>query len=98
AERHVAAGAPPWLRWAAAGGLTGIATILAVILAVLRRPTAVAAALSLDAKFGLKERITTSLGLTAAERESSAGVALLADVEEHIGKLEVGSRYPFALR
>lgn len=97
AEPHLLA-APPWLRWAVAGGLAGGATVLAIVRAVLRRPKAMDAALSLDAKFGLKERITTSIGLTAAERESSAGVALLADVEQHVAKLEVGARYPFALR
>src|SRR5262249_54304761 len=66
--------------------------------AVVRRPTALEAALSLDHKFGLRERITTSVSLNAAERESSAGMALLADGEQHVAKLEVKSGYPFAPR
>src|SRR5205085_151835 len=53
----------PWLRWAVAGALVGTATFLALILAVLRAPSRLAAALSLDERFGLKERVTTSLTL-----------------------------------
>ena len=95
-EPHVAAESPAWLRWVIAGGLAGTATVLAVVLAIVRRPSSLDAALSLDARFGLRERITTSLGLTAAEKESSAGVALLADAEHHVAKLEVRRGYPFA--
>jgi hypothetical protein len=98
AEPHVAVGSPPWLRWAMAGGLAGIATLLAIILAVVRRPSSLDAALSLDEKFGLKERITTSVSLTEAEKGSPAAMALLADAEQHVAKLEVPTGYPFALR
>jgi hypothetical protein len=97
-EPHVAAGSAAWLRWVIAGGLAGIASVLAIVLAVMRRPSTQDAALSLDERFGLKERITTSVSLTAAERESAAGVALLADAEHHVAKLEVRAGYPFALR
>jgi hypothetical protein len=54
--------------------------------------------MSLDERFGLKERITTSIGLSEAERGGPAGLALLADVEERIAKLEVRGGYPFALQ
>src|ERR1700720_3153044 len=49
--------AAPWLRWAVAGGALGAATLLATLLAVLRAPSKVAAALALDEKFGLRERV-----------------------------------------
>src|SRR5262245_21959875 len=58
------ADAPPWLRWTVAGGTFGVATVLAGGLAILLAPSRLAAALSLDERFGLKERVTTSLTLT----------------------------------
>src|SRR4051794_32715846 len=52
---------PDWLRWAVAGGLVLAGAVLAVVLAVFRTPTELTAALLLDERFGLKERVTTSL-------------------------------------
>jgi hypothetical protein len=98
AEPHVAGGSLPWLRWAVAGGIAGLATLAAVVFAIVRRPSPLDAALSLDERFGLKERITTAVSLTVAERQSPAGMALLADAEQHVAKLEVRAGYPFALR
>ena len=68
--------------------------MLAVIVAVLRAPSKLAAALSLDEKFGLKERVTTTLTLAPDEEASPAGQALLADVNQRIAQLDVGSRFP----
>lgn len=85
---------PAWLRWAVAGGALALATVLAGLFAWLRRPSAVVAALSLDERFGLKERVTTSFTLTPEQRTSPAGQALLQDVTERVAKLDVTSRYP----
>src|SRR5262245_35335994 len=49
---------PTWLRWAVAGGSLGLGAVLAVVIAIVRAPTRVAAALALDEKFGLRERVT----------------------------------------
>ena len=48
---------PASLRWSVTGGLLGAATVLALILAVLRAPSKLAAALSLDERFGLEGRL-----------------------------------------
>src|SRR5439155_12686638 len=55
------------------------------------------AALSLDSAFGLKERVTTSLTLAPEQAVSPAGQALLADVNQRINDLDVGSRFPVRL-
>jgi hypothetical protein len=89
---------PNWLRWAVAGGITIAAVGTAIAVSVLRRPTDLAAALTLDEKFGLKERVTTSLGLSAGQLASPAGQALLADVDERIAALDVPSRFPVSVR
>jgi len=89
--------APDYLRWAVAGGAMGVATILALVLAVLWTPSRLSAALMLDERFGLKERVTTSLTLPDGIETSPAGQALLEDVTKHVGKLEISSRFPLRL-
>jgi hypothetical protein len=83
-----------WLRWAVAGGLFGVGVLVAVGLSIWSRPTALTAALSIDQKFGLKERVTTSLLLEKPQMASPAGQALLVDVNERIAQIDVGSRFP----
>ncbi|MFN4258673.1 MAG: hypothetical protein ACK4RK_05205 [Gemmataceae bacterium] len=82
------------LRWLVLGGLLGVATVTAVVLARLRAPSRVASALALDEKFQLKERVTTSLTLTPEQAQSPAGMALLADVQQRLEKLQVASAFP----
>jgi len=89
--------AAPWLRWTVAGGALGLATVLATVVAVLRAPSRVAAALALDEKFGLRERVTTSLTLDPRLEQTPAGQALLADTNQRIRDLDVRSRFPVAL-
>jgi hypothetical protein len=83
--------------WAVAGGAVGVATVLAVVLACLRAPSRLAAALLLDDRFGLKERVTTSLTLPPGVEQTPAGQALLADVNERVDRLDVPSRFPVRL-
>jgi len=89
--------AKPWMDWTAGGSIFGLATILAVWQAIHRLPDKVSAALSLDERFGLRERVTTSLMLSPGESYSSAGQALLADVNDRVGTLHVGSKFPIRL-
>jgi hypothetical protein len=83
-----------WIHWAVLGGAVFAATGLAVAVAVMRRASPVQAALALDERFQLKERITTSLMLRADEIASSAGAALLADANQCVEPLRVGDRFP----
>ncbi len=94
AEPYLLPGAASWMRWTVASGLAGAGTVLAIVLAALRTPSRVAAALTLDERFNLKERVTTTLMLSEMERASPAGQALLADVNARIGPLRVRDRFP----
>jgi hypothetical protein len=84
-------------RWAISGGLVGLASVLSLILALRRAPSRVAAALALDERFGLKERVTTALTLPPDQAATPAAEALLADVNRRVGPLEIGSRFPLRL-
>jgi hypothetical protein len=86
-----------WLRWTVAGGLSGAGTVVALAWAIARMPSPPAAALALDERFGLKERVTTTLMLSGAEQTSPAGQALLADVNARIAPLRVRDRFPLRL-
>src|SRR5262249_10388299 len=79
-------------------GLAGAGTLLALVLAFVLRPSPVSAALSLDERFNLKERVVTSLTLTPAEAVSPAGQALLADVDTRLAPLRVAGKFPVAVR
>lgn len=87
-------GAPAGLAWMVTGGLLALATLVAITLAVRRAPSAVSAALALDARFGLQERVTTSMTLGDAEANSPAGQALLADAERRVAGVKVRDRFP----
>jgi uncharacterized coiled-coil DUF342 family protein len=81
-------------RLAIAGGLFAGATIAGMTTALLRAPPKLAAALLLDERFDLKERVTTSLTLAPFQQTTSAAQALLADVNQRVGQLDVRSRFP----
>jgi hypothetical protein len=97
AQPYLFGGAPLWVRWAVVGGLTGAASLVALVVALLRAPTPVAVALSLDERFGLKERVTTSLMLRPEQAATPVGQALVADANARVAPLRVGDRFPVRL-
>jgi hypothetical protein len=86
-----------WLRLTVAGGALGIASVVAVLLAWWQAPSSLAAALALDDRFTLKERVTTALSLSPREASTPAGQALLADVNQRVQPLKVAERFPVRL-
>src|SRR5437660_1661409 len=85
---------PDWLRWAVLGGCVGVATVAALVLTIVRRPSKTLAALSLDSEFGLRERVITASTLTPDLAATSAGQALLADTHAKVEKLNVAEKFP----
>src|SRR5262249_21767612 len=52
---------------------------------------------SLDEKFALRERVTTSLLLTPEQYAEPAAQALLLDVDQRVARLDVPARFPIRL-
>src|SRR5579862_7805462 len=85
----IAASAGDWAYYGIPAGILVAATITAVLWAILKAPRASAAALALDAEFDLKERVTTFTLLSPDQLETPAGAALLEDVRDKVGSLDV---------
>src|SRR5262249_1224811 len=79
------------------GALVGLATLGGIALAVRRGPSPVSAALSLDERFGLKERVVTTLTLSDEQAATPAGRMVLADAEARLGGVQVADRFPIQL-
>jgi len=83
--------APDWLWPAAALGL-GLFAAGVWIWLTRRRP--LDAAIEIDKRFGLKERVSSTIALSEEERESEAGQALMEDAVARVRRVEVGARFP----
>ncbi len=84
-------------RWPMALGLLACGTLAALVLARWRAPSSLDAALALDDKFALKERVTTLLTLSHEQTQSSVGQALAADVQQRLAAIEVAGKFPLRL-
>lgn len=83
-----------WTILAAAG--TGI--VAGAIWAVVTRPQAIDAAIELDKRYGLKERVSSALALAPQDYDTPAGRALLEDAERRVRQVEVSEQFRFQLR
>jgi len=77
-----------WLAGTAVGGLVG-----AALQTWFRRRSTLEAALEIDRRFGLKERVSSSLALNTDERLTDVGQALVADAADRVDRLEVSERF-----
>lgn len=77
-----------------AGMIFAAGTAAAVLQTVRRAPSAVVAALALDQRCHLDERVTTFLALGPQEAASPAGQALRADVESRLIGVRVREQFP----
>jgi uncharacterized coiled-coil DUF342 family protein len=93
-EPVVYPGAGAWVKWAILGVAAGAGTLLAGWSAFRRAPSTLSAALAIDQRFDLKERVTTALSLTPHDHTSPAGQALLADANSKLEKVAVKGQFP----
>ncbi len=96
-EPRVIAHAATWLTWTVTAGALGLGALVSLMIAWLVAPTPLMAALALDQRFNLKERVTTSIGMSEPQAETSAGRALVADVNNRVAPLRLAERFPIHL-
>ncbi|REK17531.1 MAG: hypothetical protein DWQ37_06095 [Planctomycetota bacterium] len=80
--------ATAWLVSAAVGGL-----LAAAAWSYVRRGSATAAAIELDRRLGLKERVSSTLALSEAEQQSPVGQALISDANHRLRHASVAEAF-----
>ena len=86
-------GVDPWI-WGVVA--VGLGLLAAAVWSVIRGRGAMDAAVELDRRFGLKERVSSSLALSPDERDSDFGQALVADASSRLSRIEVGEHFRIA--
>ena len=79
------------LRCIVAGLVSGL--LIAMAWTWLRGRSELEAAVEIDRRYGLKERIASSLSLSAEEAETPAGKALLTDAMRSLGRIDIDQRF-----
>lgn len=81
-----------WLStWA--GGASGVAILVALLMTWYRAPSVADAAIAIDQQFGLKERLSSSLAMNETEARSDAGQALIHDAARRADGLDVSQHF-----
>jgi hypothetical protein len=81
-----------WVAGSAAAGVLG-----ALVWTLITRHGALEAAIEIDRRFGLKERVSSTLALPPSEVESPAGRALAADALKRVEQIHVADRFGLQL-
>jgi hypothetical protein len=81
-----------WIAGAIAAGV-----IIAGVWTYATRQSQLDAAIEIDRRFGLKERVSSTLALETDELESPAGRELARDAVRRVERLEVSSKFPIVV-
>ncbi len=98
AEPWILSAPPEGLRWIVVGAAAGLGMLAGLVWSLATRPTREAAALELDRRFDLRERVTTAVCLRPEDRDTPAGQALLADASAKVATIRVAEKFPIRPR
>ncbi len=86
-------------QWSLKCGLVAMVagTIVAALWTWLRGRSELEAAAEIDERYGLKERVASSLSLSASDAETPAGQALLADAVRAVRRVDIDERFRIRL-
>jgi hypothetical protein len=79
--------------WSWIGGGIGVGLLMAAVWTYFIRRTRLDAAIELDRRFGLKERVSSTLALTRNELESDIGQALVTDAIRRVERIDVREQF-----
>ena len=77
--------------WAGAALMLGVSA--AIFYALIRGRGPIDAAIEIDRRFGLKERVSSAMAMSEEERESPLGQALADDAARRVGRIDVGEHF-----
>lgn len=81
-----------WTAWWA-GGAVALALLVAGLVAFLTRPSISETAIEVDRRFGLKERLSSTLALDEEASQTEMGRALVEDAERRAEKISIRERF-----
>jgi hypothetical protein len=82
--------------WVWPVGAMVLGTLLAAVWAMIRGRGPMDAAIEIDRRFDLKERVSSSLAMSPEERQSEFGRALLDDAARRVQRINVGREFQLA--
>jgi DNA-directed RNA polymerase subunit F len=85
-----------WAGWWSGGALVG-GCLLAIMWTWIIRRCDLDAAIEIDHRFGLKERVSSALALGPDELETPFGQALLNDTLRRVSRIDVSEKFPVLL-
>jgi len=81
-----------WTRgWLIGAAILGL--LIAAAWALLNRRSPLEAAIEIDQRFGLKERVSSTFALSSDDLETEAGQALVEDASRRVAKLDIGEKF-----
>ncbi len=90
--RHLEVDGQAWT-WTWLGGAALVGLLSAIFWTLATRGSQLEAAIELDSRFGLKERVSSTLALSEEELQTSAGQALLEDATRRVALVEVSEQF-----
>jgi hypothetical protein len=82
--------------WVIAAGV--LALLITSVMTWIGRPTQIDAATEIDRRFGLRERLSSSMMLSPEDRETNLGQALASDANRKAEVLDVPSKFDWGFR
>jgi hypothetical protein len=79
--------------WSWIGGGVGVGLLMAAIWTYLIRRSRLDAAIELDRRFGLKERVSSTLALSPEELDTEIGQALMSDAVRRVERIDVREEF-----
>src|SRR5262245_13533736 len=79
--------------WSWFGGGIGVGLLMAAVWTYFIRRSGLDAAIELDRRFGLKERVSSTLALSAEERDTEIGKALMSDAARRVERIDVRDQF-----
>ncbi len=67
--------------------------LIAIVYAFVARRSPLEAAIEIDRRFGLKERVSSTFALSESELATTAGQALVADASRRVARLDVAEQF-----
>jgi hypothetical protein len=81
-----------WM-WSWVGGSIGAGVLTAMIWTFCVRRSSLEAAIEIDRRFGLKERVSSTLALGPEERETDIGRALVSDTARRVERIDLKDKF-----